>query len=258
MLGGIIGDIVGSIYEFNNIFTTDFIFFSEKLFFTDDTVLTIATADAFLRSNNFAESYSRYSKEYPGRGYGLMFSEWIHLIEQRPYDSFGNGSAMRVGPVGLVAKTKDDCLDLAKRSAVVTHSHPDGVAGAQATALAVFMANQGAGLADILQMGNSFYPGFQKSIEQLRLESCFDETCQGTMPVVFSCLAHAKSFEDAIRLSISVGGDSDTIACIVGSIAEPLFGIPNDIATTALEYLPRDFCNVIVEFKSRYPVRENY
>lgn len=254
MLGAIIGDIVGSIYEWNNIKTKDFNLFSKKCFFTDDTVMTVAVADAIMnggKSENYIESMKLWGKSYLNRGYGGAFYKWLISNSSEPYNSWGNGSAMRVSPCGWVAKLDvpiEDGLkqteNLAKSSAEVTHNHPEGIKGAQATAAAIFYMRHGKSknavneykeiLKDYIQ--NKYKYELQYTIDEIRPTYTFNESCQGTVPQAIVSFLESKDFEDAIRNAISLGGDSDTLAAITGSIAEAAYGIPEDIKEKALSY----------------------
>jgi ADP-ribosylglycohydrolase len=249
MLGAIIGDIVGSVYEWDNIKTTDFPFFSPKGFFTDDSVLTVATAKALLSGVSYTAAYQDFARRYPGRGYGGYFHTWIHSEHPQPYNSWGNGSAMRVSPVGFAFDSVNDVLDEAQRSATVTHNHPEGIKGAQATALAILLARQKVPQADIRsEITQHFGYDLTRTLAEIRPVYTFTESCQGTVPEAISAFLESNSFEDAIRNAISLGGDSDTLACITGGIAEAYYGVPAEIAEQAYGYLPEEFVEIIAEF----------
>ncbi len=266
MIGVIIGDIVGSVYEFNNIKTKDFPFFSEEKEFTDDSILTLATAEWLLRGGNAADYYLKYAQTYPYPlgSYGAMFINWIHLASRgimKPYESCGNGSAMRVAPVGWAFDSLDETLSAAKRSAECTHNHPEGIKGAQATATCIFMARQGIPVSKIRQfVSDRFNYDLSLVVGQIRsryswqgLDGLIDGgTCQGSVPQAITCALEAVDFEDAVRNAISIGGDSDTIGCIAGGIAEALFGIPDDIRQRAMGYLPNELAAVMEEFETKY------
>lgn len=254
MLGAMIGDIVGSVYEWNNIKTTEFEFFSEKCFFTDDTVLTAATAHVLLTDRNYAEVYQDFSRRYPRRGYGGNFSSWIYTDNPQPYNSWGNGSAMRVSPIGFAFNTIEDVLAEAKRSAVVTHDHPEGIKGAQATALAILMARQGASQLEIRdEITKRFDYDLNRTLAEIRPGYTFDVSCQGSVPEAIIAFLESENYEDAIRKAISIGGDSDTIACITGGIAEAFYcGVPEHIAEKGKRILSDEFIKIIEEFSARY------
>lgn len=268
MTGSIIGDIVGSVFEFNNIKSKDFSFFDENKSFTDDSILTIATAEWLLNGGIVGEYYLKYAEEYPYPmgGYGSGFSSWIHQCKDGclapAYNSCGNGSAMRVAPVGWAFETLEETLDAAKRSAECTHNHPEGIKGAQATAHAIFMARHGSSVNDIRDMISQTY-GYDLSmpVDEIRNKYGWDgiegtglsgATCQGSVPQAITCALEATSFEDAIRNAVSIGGDSDTIACITGGIAEALFGIPQDIIEKLKYYLPGNLYDIVTSFCDKY------
>ena len=251
MLGAMIGDIVGSVYEWNNIQTTDFEFFKPTCFFTDDTVLTAATAQALLTDGDYARAYQDFARRYPGRGYGGRFAQWIRQENPQPYNSWGNGSAMRVSPVGFAFNTVKEVLAEAEKSASVTHNHPEGIKGAQATALAILLARQGADKAEIrAEISGRFAYDLTRTLDEIRPDYQFNESCQGTVPEAISVFLESTSFENAIRLAISLGGDSDTLANITGGIAEAYYGIPEAIAAKGKSYLSDEFLGIIERFKN--------
>jgi ADP-ribosylglycohydrolase len=250
MIGAITGDVIGSIYEFNNIKTKDFKLFGPECRFTDDTVLTVAVADWLLHDDaDLVERLAHYTYAYPNRGYGGMYSKWVDRWDRQPYDSYGNGSAMRVSAVAWVAKDQTQALALAKASAEVTHSHPEGIKGAQATTLAIWLARQGAKKERIRREVTDF-SGYDltETVDEIREWYYFNETCQKTVPQAIICALDATDFEDAIRNAISIGGDSDTVAAITGSIAQAMFGIPPDIRDKARAYLPDELIEVVDSF----------
>lgn len=267
MLGSIIGDIVGSIYEFDNIKTKDFPFFTKEMEYTDDSVLTLATADWLLHGGEVAQYYSDYAVKYPNPkgAYGTSFRFWANrahrLGDFTPYNSWGNGSAMRVGPVGWAFNTKEEVLHHAKITAECTHNHPEGIKGAQATALCIFMARQGATKDEIRKaIEDEFGYDLSMTTDEIRplYSWCYSAnggdggSCQGSVPQAIRAFLDGNDFEDCIRNAISIGGDSDTIGCITGSIAEAFFGIPEDIRTKAMEYLPENFKSLFTEFESKF------
>ena len=252
MLGAIVGDIVGSIYEFDNIKTKDFPFFGDGCGFTDDTVLTVAVADWLLDgTSDLTEKLVKWTCKYPGCSYGGMYLSWINKGSRRtPYGSYGNGSAMRVSPVAWVASDEDEVMALARSSAEVTHNHPEGIKGAQAAALAIWMAKENAPPEDIRRIiSNKFKYDLAQTVDQIRAWYTFDETCQKTVPQAIICALDATDFEDAIRNAISIGGDSDTVAAIAGGIAEGLFGVPGEVEAKARSFLPVEFTEIIDRFR---------
>lgn len=246
MLGAIIGDIAGSIYEFDNHRSKDFQFFGRGASFTDDTVCTVAVADMLLNGGKPAHVLRGWCRRYPNRGYGGMFAQWIDDASMGPYGSYGNGAAMRASPAGLLASTIEDAAGLADRVTEVTHNHAEGMKGARATAVAIRMAREGrAATAIRAEVASRFGYDLSRSVDDIRPDYHFNETCQETVPEALTCALEAKDFEDAIRNAISIGGDSDTVAAIAGGIAEALFGIPDELARDALSRLPDDMKRVI-------------
>lgn len=270
MLGAIIGDTVGSIYEGHNIDTTEFPFFVERSHFTDDSVMTIAVAEWLLddpaRSQQGLElSLVKWGHKYPHAGYGGGFRTWLfqpqYLYNYRdqstddslfsegrhPYNSYGNGSAMRASACGWLAHSLDEALDLGKRSAIITHNHPEGVKGAQAVAAAIYLARTGATKEQIRQyIEDTFAYDLSHSCDGIRPEYYFDSSCQGTMPAALAAFFDSHDFESAVRLAVSLGGDSDTIACITGGIAEAFYhDIPAPIIDEMHRRLPDEFWLVI-------------
>ena len=250
MLGAIVGDIVGSIYEFNNHRSKDFPLFGEDCKFTDDTVLTIAVADCLMNNGNYTEYIKNYARKYTGRGYGGRFRQWISSESMEPYNSWGNGSAMRVSAVGFAYNDLEAVMNEAKRSAEVTHNHPEGIKGAQATAVAIFMARKGQSKEQIkAAIAQSFGYDLNRTVDEIRPTYVFNESCQETVPEAIIAFLESKDFEDAIRNAISLGGDSDTLACITGGMAEAFYGgVPEDIAKKALSYLDSNMREVVEKF----------
>lgn len=256
MLGAIIGDIVGSVYEFANIKTKNFDFFSNRGSYTDDTILTIATADWLLHGGDVAHYYARYGNAYrnPCGGYGTRFVQWLERAalkgDYSPYSSCGNGSAMRVSPVGWAFDTRNEVLAKAEESAACTHNHPEGIKGAQATALAILMARQGATKDEIrLELENTFGYDLHFTCDECRPTYGWGATCQDSVPQAIVAFLDGTDYEDCIRNAISLGGDSDTIGCITGSIAEAFHGIPNEMREKGLSYLPEPLLRVVNEFE---------
>lgn len=241
MLGAIIGDIVGSVYEWNNIKTKDFPLFSKDGFFTDDSVMTIAVADALLNggtADNFIDSMKRIGRPYPNSGYGGNFNNWIFSDDREPYNSWGNGSAMRVSPCAWFANSLEEAEELAEMSAVVTHNHPEGIKGAQATAAAIYLARTDKEKSEIKNYIESKYGyDLSRSLDSIRPVYLFNESCQETVPEAIIAFLESNGFEDAIRNAISLGGDSDTLTAITGSIAEAAYGVPSGIVTKAFHYM---------------------
>ncbi len=257
MRGAIIGDIVGSVREFWPTKRTDFTLLEDGCTFTDDTVLTIAVADSLLSGEPYVEKLHEYASAYPNRCYGSGFAQWVESGSRRPYNSWGNGSAMRVSPVALARDELEEVLAEAKRSAEVTHNHPEGVRGAQATATAAFLARQGETKNAIRNyVEHSFGYDLQRAIVDIRPTYTFNESCEGTVPEAIIAFLDSSDYEDAIRLAISLGGDSDTLACITGGIAEAFYGeIPVAISEPALARLDVRLSTVLREFYERYPGR---
>lgn len=248
MLGAIIGDIVGSVYEFDNYCATDFEpFFHPNAAFTDDTVCTIAVADALLQGKAPEWLLKEWGRRYWGiGGWGNRFAQWLTSNDAAPYGSYGNGAAMRVSPAGLLAASIDSAVQLADRVTNVTHNHPEGIKGARATAAAIFFARAGLGADHIRrEIEERFRYDLSLSVDQIRSHYRFDETCQGTVPQALICALEANGFEEAIRNAISIGGDSDTVAAIAGGLAEARFGIPEWIRHQALHFLPEEMQSVL-------------
>lgn len=241
MLGAVIGDIVGSIYEWNNHRSKDFPFFGPGADYTDDSVLTMAVADALLNDHPPAKALHLWACRHPGRGYGGGFARWLLTWDLAPYNSWGNGAAMRVSPAALLANTLEEALEKAVRVTEVTHDHPEGIKGAMATTHAIFLARVGAD-ADGIQRAIADTYGYDiaRTVDSIRPHYRFNESCQATVPEALICALEATSFEDAIRNAISIGGDSDTVAAIAGPVAEARFGIPDEMAHAAREMLPGD------------------
>lgn len=254
MLGAIVGDVMGSVYEWFGTKSKDFPLFVTGSRFTDDSVLTVAVAEWILDGGDLEQVLCEYTRAYPDRGYGGMFLDWAVSSERRPYHSYGNGSAMRVSPVGFAFETMADVLLWAERSAVVTHDHPEGIRGAQATAAAIFCARQGLDKAAIKTFVEAHF-GYDLSpaLDQIRPTYQFDVTCQGTVPPALISFLESTDFEDAIRNAISLGGDADTLACITGGIAEAYYGgVPDGLATSALALLDDRLAAVVDRFQARF------
>jgi len=256
MIGAIAGDIIGSVYEWNNIKTKQFDLFSPDCFFTDDTVLTVALAESILTENDYASLMRAYYRRYPGAGYGGLFHQWAQAHESQPYNSWGNGAAMRISSVGFAFNTLDEVLIRAAEYTAVTHNHTEGIKGAQATAAAIFLARTGSTKADIKQYTvATFRYDLSRSVDQIRPTYRFNESCQETVPEAIACFLESTDFEDAIRNAISLGGDSDTLACITGGIAQAYYGVPTAIADRAMSILDEDLRGLTTRFMSSYCTR---
>ena len=251
MIGSIIGDVIGSVFEFNNIDNENFELFGPKSTFTDDSVLTVATADVILNGVDYGKWYLTYAQAYPGRGWGGAFLQMISTGQLLPYNSYGNGSAMRVSPIGWAFDSAEKVLAEAKRSAECSHNHEEGIKGAQATALAVFLARNGANKERIRSEISAL--GYDLSKDLKSFDRSFDETCPGTLPKCFAIFFETSSYEHAIRTSIARGGDVDTIACIVGGIAQAYYGMPpREMVEMAYQKMSPVMGYVTTDFTKRY------
>lgn len=250
MLGAIFGDIVGSAYEWQPIKKTDFRLFVPESRYTDDTVLTVAIAECLMDGHKWSDRLAHYGTKYPDAGYGGRFKEWLDTEEKVPYQSFGNGSAMRVSPVAWAFDTLDETLRVAKETALPTHDHPEGVKGAQSVAAAIFLARTGASKKVIQKyIEGHFDYTLSVPLEKIRPDYEFDVTCQGSVPEAMVAFLESESVEDAIRKAVSLGGDSDTQACIAGAIAEAFYGmIAEELAAEIYERLPDEFNEIIQRF----------
>lgn len=254
MFGAIAGDVIGSVYEHRQIKTSDFPLFHRGCRFTDDTVLTVAIAHAILEQTDYASALKAFGRRHPDAGYGGSFYRWIFEPGVQPYNSWGNGSAMRVSPIGFAFDDVDRVLLEAKRSAEVSHNHPEGIKGAQATAVAVLLARQGRNKASIRrEIGHHFGYNLDRSIQEIRPSYRFDVSCQGSVPEAIIAFLDSKNYEDTIRLAISLGGDSDTLACIAGGIAHAFYGeVPAEIAARVRGLLTQDLLAVVDKFAGEY------
>ena len=254
IIGAVIGDVIGSVFEWNNIKTTNFDLFNPKCDFTDDTVLTIAVADCILNKKDFAKTIWEYGRKYRGRGYGGSFRNWLQEDNLKPYGSFGNGSAMRASAVGFSFNDIETVMEVAKQSAKVTHNHPEGIKGAQATATAIFLARQGKSKQAIKDyITQSFDYNLDFTLDEIRPTYKFDVTCQGSVPQAIVAFLESSDFENAIRLAISIGGDSDTIACITGGIASAFYKlIPTEIMDFVVDKLPSEYIEIMNKFDEHY------
>ncbi|HEM5110974.1 TPA: ADP-ribosylglycohydrolase family protein [Streptococcus suis] len=261
MFGAIVGDVIGSRFEGRDIKSKDFDLFHPNCRFTDDSVMTAAVAASFLGLNEPFDDLEEalvlnmkdFGKLYPRAGYGPQFKKWIESKDSEPYNSFGNGSAMRVSACGHVGKSLEETLDLAERVAFVTHNHPEGIKGAQAVAGAIFLARTGKSKEEIRQFVTDNFYNLDFTLDAIRPSYQFDSSCQGSVPQAIVAFLEAEDFEDAIRNAVSLGGDSDTLAAIAGSIAEPFFGIPEEIVYRTTDYLPSLIMEVSYYFEQDYP-----
>jgi len=261
MLGAIYGDIVGSVYEFNNIKTKNFELFCRKSEFTDDSVMTIAIADSLLQlgkerdsdcfKNILIEKMHYYGDKYPYAGYGGRFGLWLREKQTEPYGSYGNGSAMRVSPVAWYANSLEEAVYFAQASAEVTHNHPEGIKGAVVTAGATYLAKTGATMDEIKAFVGVYYK-IDFTLDEIRPTYRFNETCQRTVPQAMQAFFESTSFEDAIRNAISIGGDSDTLAAITGAVAEAYYGMTEREKNEAAERLDPVLLKIVWDFKKRF------
>lgn len=257
MLGAIVGDIVGSVYEFDNIKTTEFPLFGEDCHYTDDSILTIALAETILKDLDYVATMKQYYVRFPYGGYGGSFLRWVRSNDNMPYNSWGNGAAMRISPVGFAFDSLEEVLAKAKKYTEVTHNHPEGIAGAQATAAAIFLARTGSSKEEIRRyVSESFQYNLQRTCDEIRPDYAFNESCRGTVPEAIIAFLDSTDYENAIRLAVSLGGDSDTLACITGGIAEAFYGgVPKAIADEAMTYLVEPLRVVTEEFTAKYSGR---
>ena len=248
MTGAIAGDIIGSVYEFDNIKTTDFPLFTDESDYTDDTIMTVAVADWLLNGGDLVKVMQRYSAEYPCPmgGYGGRFSYWLMEENPLPYNSWGNGSAMRVSAVGWKFDSLEETLDVARETAIVSHNHSEGIKGAQAAAAAIYLARIGKSKQEIKQyIETAFSYDLNRTCDDIRPTYHFNESCQGTVPEAIIAFLDSTDFENAIRLAVSLGGDSDTLACITGGIAEAFYGVPDGIRSEVFKRIPRKFQEIV-------------
>jgi ADP-ribosylglycohydrolase len=256
MLGVIAGDIIGSVYERVPIKTTDFPLFQQHSKFTDDTVMTVATASAILDGRPYGRTYRELARRYPDAGYGESFYNWMQSDSDEPYNSWGNGSGMRVAPVGFAFNSVQTVLREARLSAAPTHNHPEGVKGAQAIAYAVYSARTGSTKKQIRDgIARRFGYDVKRSLDEIRERYTFDVSCQGSVPEAILAFLESENFEHAIRLAVSLGGDSDTLAAMAGGIAHAFYRtIPPEIADEALGRLPIELADVVRTFERRFQI----
>lgn len=257
MLGAIAGDVIGSVYEGFPIKQTNFPLFDPRATFTDDTVLTVAIAFAIINPEvGYAHALKLFGRKYPHAGYGGNFRRWLLAKESEPYSSWGNGSAMRVSPVGWAFDTREQVLSEAEKTAAVSHNHPEGIKGAQAIALAVYLARNNTPKAEIREtIAGHFDYNLQRTVDHIRPGYNFDVSCQGSVPEALVAFFDGDGVEEAIRLAISLGGDSDTLACMAGAVAHAYYGgVPQPIASELRRRLPPDLLDVVDTFQQKYNV----
>ncbi len=263
IIGAVAGDVIGSAYEFNPTRDYTFELFTPESTFTDDTVLTMANALWLLEDEQHTPEklvniMLDLCNRYHSRGYGGRFANWITSKDPQPYDSYGNGSAMRVSPVGYYAKSLDEALSLAEVSAAVTHNHPEGVKGAQATAAAIFMARQGENKWEIRDyIEKTFGYDLSRTLDEIRPTFCFDETCQRTVPEALICFMEGKDYEDVVRLAVTLAGDADTLAAIAGSVASATKDVSTEITQQVISLLSEEFCTTLLRFNELVAKRDS-
>ena len=261
MIGAIIGDIAGSRFEWDNYRAKDFDLLSDKCFFTDDSIMSLAVCDALLKtvpsykglSRQAVLSMQKIGRPYPQSGYGGSFYHWIYSDDPEPYGSFGNGAAMRVSACGWAGESLSEVRKLSKEVTKVSHNHPEGIKGAEAAASAVYLARTGETKEDIRKYIEEKYYKLNFTIEEIRPTYEFNETCQDTVPQAIEAFLESESFEDAIRTAVSVGGDSDTLAAITGGMAEAYYGVPKDIREKTGQFLDQRLTKILKTFEQKYP-----
>jgi len=253
MIGAIAGEIIGSYYEFHKIKTKKFELFHPESKFTDDTTLSMAIAKSILDNESYLNNVVDFGLRYFEVGYGSGFKKWLKGKEHLPYNSWGNGSAMRVSPIAWAFDTEEKVLEEARKSAEITHNHPEGIKGAEATALAILMARKGATKKEIRErISTEFAYDLSRTVDEIRPEYKFEVSCQKSVPESIICFLDSDSFEDCIRNCISLGGDADTMGAIAGGIAEAYYGVPKEIKEKVLSYLPNEFLEIFERFQKRY------
>ena len=264
MIGAIIGDIAGSRFEFNNHRSKDFKFLHRRCEFTDDSVMTIALSQAILDCqgdysclrDHAITRMREFGTRYPDAGYGGGFFNWLFAAEPQPYNSCGNGAAMRVSAVGFAARTPEECKDMSRKVTEVTHNHPDGILGAEATAMAIFMARRGATIPQIRKVFTEQYYPIDFTLDGIRDSYKWGALCSNTVPQAMEAFFESTGYEDAIRSAISIGGDSDTIAAITGGVAEAYYGVPDELREQAMSYLTPDLREVILAYEKLFPLQK--
>jgi len=257
MLGAIIGDIAGSRFEFNNIRSKEFDLFAKDSRITDDSIMTLAIAKAIMACNgdwqqleyNAVKYMQEIGRKYPNCGFGGMFRKWMFSNAPEPYNSYGNGAAMRVSSCGFIARTEEEAILLSRKVTEVTHNHAEGLKGAEAVSVAIFIARNGAAKSEIKERMEKDYYSLNFTLDGIRDDYKFNETCQETVPQAIVAFLESVSFEDAIRGAVSIGGDSDTLAAITGSIAEAYYNVPSDLRSKALSFLDRELISIYEEWE---------
>ena len=260
MLGAIIGDTAGSVYQFYNTRTKDFKLFTNRSRPTDDSIMTLAVAEILLSSDtsyeNVVNTFRKWGNNYPYAGYGGRFGHWLRVSNPKPYNSCGDGSAMRISPVGWVAKSEEEVVKLSRAVTEVTHNHPEGIKGAEVVAMCIFKARMGASKEQLREYIVSQYPIVETlDYEDLRKNYEFYEICQRTVPQALYCFLISKDFEDCLRTTISIGGDCDTTAAMSCAVAEAFYGIPNDLKEQIMEYLDIDMIELIEKFQKEFSIK---
>jgi ADP-ribosylglycohydrolase len=254
MIGAIAGDIIGSVHEGAGTKTKDFPLFDEYCRFTDDSVLTAAVAAQFLHGRDYVDLFHEYFHAYPQAGYGWSFIQWANCRHREPYNSWGNGSAMRVSPIGFACDSLEEVMAEARKSAEVTHNHAEGIRGAQATAVAIYLARIGQEKSHIkTHLESEFGYRLSDKLDDIRNDYAFDVSCQGSVPQSIIAFLESHSYEDAVRNAISLGGDADTMACIAGGIAEAFYGgVPEQISKQAFDLLDERLQGIVGQFNAKY------
>lgn len=264
MIGAIIGDIVGSRFEFNNLRSKEFRFFHRHCSYTDDSVMTLALGQAILNcQGDYSElrqeairCMREFGRTYPRAGYGGGFYHWLFSPDPQPYNSCGNGAAMRISGVGFAARTLEECKEMSLKVTDVTHDHPDGIRGAEATAVSIFMARHGASIPEIRKVFAEQYYPIDFTLDEIRPHYPWGALCSNTVPQAMEAFFESNGYEDAIRNAISIGGDSDTIGAITGAVAEAYYGVPEEIRAEGLTYLTDELRGVLERYEAAFPSRK--
>lgn len=260
MIGAIVGDIAGSRFEFKNRKSKEFDFFHKRCRFTDDSIMSLAVCQALIDSmpdyknlsENTIKSMQIIGREYPNRGFGRNFKCWIFSDSPKPYNSYGNGSAMRVSGYGYAANSIEEAVYLSHKVTQISHNHPEGIKGAESVAVAVYLARTGKSINKIKDYINNNYYQIDFTLDEIRETYQYEISCQNSVPQAFEAFFESTCFEDAIRNAISIGGDSDTVAAITGSIAGAYYGVPEDIRNTALDYLDDSLKEILINFENKF------